>query len=238
MEDMPEAKKDIEYWQYSPERLRSAVEKVTHDPLADFLRLRLHKNIRNWLQHSFKLKVVNQSILEKQKNYIIVANHTSHLDVLSLFAALGEDKINDTFSIAASDYFFSFSFLEFISRVLANTVPFNRKFGAYFSLKACLKLLEMGKNLIIFPEGTRSKTGKMQEFKSGIGLLTAGKKYRVIPTYIKGTYEAWPKGKLFPRKSSITVILGEPLTFEHFSDSEENWQKIAHELENKVKELK
>ncbi len=238
MADKPKAKEDIEYWKYSPEQLRSAVEKVTHDPLADFLRLRFHKFTRKWLERSFDYKIKNQSILEKQKNYILVANHTSHLDVLSLFAALPEDKINNTFSVAASDYFFSFPFLEFISRVFANTVPFNRRFGAYFSLKACLKLLEMGKNLIIFPEGTRSKTGDIQEFKSGIGFLTAGKNYQVIPAYINGAYQAWPKGTLFPRRNSIDLTFGEPLTFKHLSDSEENWSKIAHELEDKVKKLK
>src|SRR5436189_92194 len=65
-----------------------------------------------------------------------------------------------------------------------------------------------GNILILFPEGTRSRTGRMREFKSGVGAIVAGRDVSVVPCYIEGAHAAWPKGQRLPRPRKIRVLLG------------------------------
>ena len=82
------------------------------------------------------------------------------------------------------------------------------------SLSLCRELLaNPGNILIIFPEGTRSTTGEIGEFKSGIGALVAGRDVAVVPCFIDGTFRAWPKGKRFPRPRKVRLIVGEPRNY-------------------------
>jgi 1-acyl-sn-glycerol-3-phosphate acyltransferase len=77
------------------------------------------------------------------------------------------------------------------------------------SLALCRRLLaQPGTVLIIFPEGTRSKTGATQPFKPGIGALLAGGETRVLPCYIQGAFRAWPKGRRLPRPRKVRLIIG------------------------------
>lgn len=225
-------------FEYSPAQFRSILEKIENDPISNFLRTHLHRFIRWLLKTRNDFKVINQEILFKQKSFVLVANHSSHLDILCLLSALPLEKLNTCYSVAAEDYFFSNDIVSYLSRILANTLPFSRSYAAYAGLKACEALLDQDKSLIIFPEGSRSKTGELQAFKSGIGILMAGRKEPVIPAYIDGAFEALPKGKLFPRKSPITVKIGDPLTFNSHESNEENWGRISGMLKIKVEELK
>jgi long-chain acyl-CoA synthetase len=99
-------------------------------------------------------------------------------------------------------------------------------------------MLDQGKSLIIFPEGTRSKTGEIQSFKSGIGILMAGRKEPIIPAYINGAIETLPKGTLYPRKFPITITIGNPLFFDNYESNNDNWQSISEIMQNKVEELR
>src|SRR5438046_96493 len=67
--------------------------------------------------------------------------------------------------------------------------------------------------LIIFPEGTRSRTGEMQAFRTGIGALLAGRNVSVLPCYVQGAFRAWPKGRRLPRPAKVRLIVGQPLNY-------------------------
>lgn len=73
--------------------------------------------------------------------------------------------------------------------------------------------INAGRAVVIFPEGTRSATGKLRPGKPGIGLIVSQTGCRVVPAFIKGTYEALPVGAFWPRFRRVTVSYGELLDF-------------------------
>ena len=90
--------------------------------------------------------------------------------------------------------------------VVINGLPFDRKVNGEESLAVCRKLLETpGNILILFPEGTRSETGDLSRFRSGIGRLVEGTDVPVIPCYLEGAFQALPKGAFVPRPTKLTL---------------------------------
>ena len=89
-------------------------------------------------------------------------------------------------------------------------------------------------SILIFPEGTRSTTGKIAEFKSGIGLLAQNMQVQVIPVRILGTYNILPKGRIIPRRGKVKVTFGKPLAF----GKTESIQEISRKLKKEIEKLK
>jgi 1-acyl-sn-glycerol-3-phosphate acyltransferase len=88
--------------------------------------------------------------------------------------------------------------------------------------------------LIIFPEGTRSRTGQLQSFKPGIGALLAGCEVCVLPCYLEGAFRAWPKGRRLPRPRKVRLLIGPPRDFRR----EEDAAMVAAELRKAVEALR
>ena len=227
-------------FEYSPAQFRSILETVENDILMNLMRVNLHRFIRWYLKVFNQFKIINyENLLKVEKNCILVSNHSSHLDVICLFSCLPLEKVNNCYSVAARDYFFANDVIAYLTRLFFNTMPFSRSFSAHSGLKACGIMLDQGKSLIIFPEGTRSLNGQMQSFKPGIGILAAERKEPVIPVYLKGNFEAYPKGSAgLPKRLPLTAIIGEPMVFEQYESTSDNWYRIAKEVENRVLELK
>ena len=78
-------------------------------------------------------------------------------------------------------------------------------------LKLMLRFLEEGKSLLLFPEGTRSLDGTLQPLEGGIAFLSLKARVPVVPAWISGTYEAFPRGASFPRFVPLRVSFGDPL---------------------------
>jgi 1-acyl-sn-glycerol-3-phosphate acyltransferase len=105
-------------------------------------------------------------------------------------------------------------------------------------LSLCRELLAHPENtLIIFPEGTRSTTGEVGEFKSGIGALVAGRDVAVVPCFIGGSFQAWPKGKRFPRPRKVRLVVGTPRNYRDRGTDKIEIGAIAAELHDAVNEL-
>ena len=71
--------------------------------------------------------------------------------------------------------------------------------------------LHSGKPLVVFPEGTRTPNGELQPAKKGVGKLLYNAQVPVIPAYIAGTFECWPKGRAFPKPGKTSVTYGAPI---------------------------
>ena len=156
--------------------------------------------IRGLLQIYNHFEIAGLQNLRTNRSLVIVANHCSHIDTLCLLAALPLRKLHRAFPAAASDYFFQSVPRLWAAAILVNALPFARQARVRQSLSLCRELLaNPGTILIIFPEGTRSTTGEVGEFKSGIGALVAGRDVAVASCFIDGSFQAWPKGKRFPR---------------------------------------
>ncbi|HWP59600.1 MAG TPA: lysophospholipid acyltransferase family protein [Candidatus Acidoferrales bacterium] len=195
--------------------------------------------LRGWLRVYHRLEIIGRENLPSDGSFVMVANHSSHLDALCLLAALPLRELHRAFPAAASDYFFTSIPRVALSAVVVNALPFRRTTHIRQSLALCRQLLaNPGNILIIFPEGTRSVTGQVNEFKSGIGILVAGTTIPVVPCYLSGAFAAWPKGNILPRPKRLRLILGAPRRFESVSPNHAGARRVADELRRAVMELK
>jgi 1-acyl-sn-glycerol-3-phosphate acyltransferase len=99
------------------------------------------------------------------------------------------------------------------------------------------KLTAGGAVFIIFPEGTRSRTGAMQTFHSGIGRLVAQSPIPVVPCHLDGCFRAFPPGRRFIKPLPIHVKIGPPLQFEACPDNRAGWDAITQQLRTAVETL-
>jgi 1-acyl-sn-glycerol-3-phosphate acyltransferase len=89
------------------------------------------------------------------------------------------------------------------------TVPFDRGEGSRGSLNECEQLLRSGRSLLIFPEGTRSSTGRMGHIRSGVSVLAVHTNTPVLPLFIHGLDDVMPKGTAAPMPGGVVVDIGE-----------------------------
>ena len=164
----------------------------------------------------FSLKCYGLEHIPQDKPYIIMPNHTSHLDTLAVITALGT-KAYRLWTLAARDYWFATRFQGWFARTCLNALPIEREgnFTEFLQdLRAANEVMSKNNGLLIFSEGTRSLDGKLQPFKPGVlSLLIYSPNVPVIPAYIEGTYHALPKGQNLPKKHPVRIIFGEPFTF-------------------------
>lgn len=190
----------------------------------------------------FNLTAEGIENIPQDKPYLIVSNHCSHLDEPAIIAAQ-QKHMKQVYSLAAKDYFFDPPLKGWFCQYFLNMIPFDRQGKCFQNLKVCQKILEQGKIILIFPEGTRSLTGKLQPFKLGLGLLAVKLKVPMIPVYIQGSYQALPKGEYFPRKYPIKVKFGSPVEIEPYLEKESTlakrqiYQDIVRDLQTKVEQL-
>jgi len=195
--------------------------------------------IRGLLRIYNRFEIIGHENLRTNRSFVIVANHCSHLDTLCLLAALPLRKLHRAFPAAASDYFFQSIHRIWAAAVLVNALPFARQAGVRQSLSLCQQLLaNSGTILIIFPEGTRSTTGEVGEFKSGIGALVAGKDVAVVPCFVDGSFRAWPKGRRIPWPTKVRLIVGAPRNYGARSADKIDICAVAAELRDAVNELR
>ena len=195
--------------------------------------------IRGLLRIYNRFEIIGQENLRTNRSLVIVANHCSHLDTLCLQAALPLRKLHRTFPAAASDYFFHSVHRLWAAAVLVNALPFGRENGVRKSLSLCQQLVATpGTVLIIFPEGTRSTTGEVGEFKSGIGALVAHRDVAVVPCFIDGAFRAWPKGRNIPWPGKVRLIVGAPRNYLSWGADKIDICAISSELRDAVNELR
>jgi 1-acyl-sn-glycerol-3-phosphate acyltransferase len=166
---------------------------------------------QNW----FQLQPQGLEHLPQNRPYLLAANHASHLDVGAIAVSL-LDQTDQVLSLSAKDYFFNHGLKSWFFSNFLNLVPIDRQGSlseALEALRHCEQLLAPRCPILIFPEGTRSRSGELQPFQPGIGLMALRLQVPIVPVYIDGAYQALPKGKLFPRSHPIRVTFGKPIEF-------------------------
>lgn len=156
-------------------------------------------------------RVTGRAFIPHNRNTIVVANHSSHLDMGFVKYALGSYG-DGLVSLAAQDYFFKGNSLRrtYIEN-FTNLAPFDRKGGLRQGLRIAGDNLDQGKTVLIFPEGTRSVDGTIQEFKPAAFHLALAHGVDILPVWIGGTYEAMRKGTRLPTKRDLVARIGPPL---------------------------
>lgn len=142
---------------------------------------------------------------------LLVANHASHLDTPSILRALPRRLRSRVAVAAAADYFFRTRPLELAMPLLLNAFPFSREGAVRSSLEHCGDLVDGGWSVLVYPEGTRSVTGRLQPFRSGTGLLATDLRVPVVPIGVQGTHACLPKGARRPRRGPVTIRFGAAL---------------------------
>ncbi|MBP9665328.1 MAG: AMP-binding protein, partial [Pyrinomonadaceae bacterium] len=141
-------------------------------------------------------------------NFIVAPNHTSHLDTGLVKRALGKEVAEQTVAVAAADYWFDTKYKRAYMNNFTTLVPIERTGSLRQSLRHVLQILNDGYNALIFPEGGRQESGQIAEFKPIIGYLALNQKIGILPIYIWGTFNAFPKGMIIPPTSSIGAKIG------------------------------
>jgi 1-acyl-sn-glycerol-3-phosphate acyltransferase len=88
------------------------------------------------------------------------------------------------------------------------------------SLKGVIEGIRSGKSLAVFPEGTRSPDGQLQEFKQGVFKIAIRAGVPIVPVSIIGTSKLLPKGSLAPRPGRVDVVIGKPIDTSKYSEKQ------------------
>src|SRR5947209_7248987 len=177
----------------------------------------------------FELDVRGRSNVPPTGAFLVAANHSSHLDVGLVKMALG-DEGKKLASLAASDYFFDNPWKRAWFGNFTNLVPIERRGSLKESLHTAVRTLETGYHLLIFPEGTRSPDGTLQEFKPAIGYLAFAATSDILPVYLEGTHQAMPKGSFLPdprKRKKLTVRIGPPLRLSELREATQGLSRSA-----------
>jgi 1-acyl-sn-glycerol-3-phosphate acyltransferase len=194
--------------------------------------------VRSYLAVFHRLAVLGREHLPKQMPFILVANHSSHLDALVL-ASIMPARIQDrVFPVAAGDTFFESPIKAAFAAGIVNTLPIWRKKCTHHGLKELRqRLVEEHCAYVLFPEGTRSRDGLMGHFKPGLGMLVAESEIAVVPCHLEGTYESFPPDAKRPRFCRITVRSGPALDFSSLKNARTGWEEIGATAEAAVRKL-
>ncbi|EGQ5292416.1 lysophospholipid acyltransferase family protein [Enterobacter sp. DTU_2021_1002640_1_SI_PRY_ASU_LCPMC_013] len=146
---------------------------------------------------------------------IIVANHNSHLDVLTLFTLFPLSTLVNVQPVAAADYFLRNKVIGWFALKVIGIIPVYRGAHQANPLQACVDALAAKKIVIIFPEGTRGEPGKFAEIKSGIWHLSQQcPEVPIIPVYMHGLDRSMGKGQKIPVPFFIDIFIDEPLFYD------------------------
>jgi len=150
---------------------------------------------------------------------IIAPNHESFFDGLYLVAALKMKTMKKSYFYAKKTHVNNW-FLRFMAN-RNNVIVMDVNKDLKDSIQKLAEVLRKGKNVIIFPEGTRTKTGKMGDFKKTFAILSKELNIPVVPVAISGAYKAMPYRAIFPRPlSKISICFAEPVYPDSFSSDE------------------
>lgn len=176
----------------------------------------------------FSLKKESQDKISN-KPAIYIGNHQSFLDALMFNQAIPMKMMNDTYYIATVVHFDTPLRRYLADRGNVLIVDINKNLKE--TLQVSAEVLREGKNLVIFPEGARTRDGELQEFKKTFAILSKELNVPVVPFGIKGAYKAMPYGSKFPSMYPIKIKFFDKIYPENLT-IEEIVEKSKEEIES------
>jgi 1-acyl-sn-glycerol-3-phosphate acyltransferase len=154
-----------------------------------------------------RIRVHGTERVQPNRSYVYMANHSSLIDTPALFAYLPHQ-----FKIMAKRSLFYVPFMGWHLWTSGN-FPVDRRDArkTAMSLRRVIDGLKAGKSLAVFPEGTRTPDGRLQEFKPGTFKLALKAGVPIVPVTIRGTFALLPKTTLAPRPGRVDVFIGDPI---------------------------
>ncbi|MEK6335842.1 MAG: AMP-binding protein [Acidobacteriota bacterium] len=202
-------------------KLKLEPEKDDEIQVPEFLKTIGNKTVdlaqRALYERLLRTKYEGKTNIPYHTNCIVAANHSSHLDMGLVKMALG-DAGEELVALAAADYFFDTKYKRAYMENFTNLVPMERSGSLRQSLRHARSYLDRGYNALIFPEGTRSMSGQMADFKPVIGYLALASRVGILPVYLRGTYEAFPKGSTFLKSRDVGARIGRFIPIEELEE--------------------
>jgi len=184
------------------------------------------------------VSIEKADFLKDLKQFIIVANHNSHLDTMTLMASVPSSILHKVKPVAAKDHFGKTKFSTWFSNTFINALLINRKRDKVNikndPIHNMIQTLDNGYSLILFPEGTRGEPEVEQLLKPGIAMILQKRpNIQIVPAYMKGMGKAMPKGDSLILPFNSKLIYGKPRIIKSKTIT-----NILQEIENDFKELK
>jgi len=188
----------------------------------------------------FRWRVFNAERVPLKGPVILASNHASFLD-----PPLVGSGVKRGINYLARDTLFRYPGMGWLLRKW-NSVPVDREGGGAAGLKAILDRLLDGGAIILFPEGTRTRDGKLQPARSGIGLTVIKSTAAVVPVRVFGTFEAYGRHMKYPKPHRVAVKYGRPMRFEQLRAEaktcskprlKEIYQEVANEIMAEIAKL-
>jgi 1-acyl-sn-glycerol-3-phosphate acyltransferase len=155
----------------------------------------------------FRLRVVHRERMINHGPVIMASNHESYLDP-PLVGSVADRAI---FFLARKSLLAGPFFGWLLPKL--NVIPVDQEGNDRSALKALIRILKAGEGTLVFPEGERTKDGRLRPALPGLGFVIAKTLAPVVPMRIFGAREAWPRGSSRVRFRPITVVVGEPIYF-------------------------
>ena len=169
--------------------------------------------------------------IPKKGAFIIAANHSSYMDHFGL-GYLIIPHLNKKLHFLAKKEHFDNIFQK-MWHTYAGAIPLDRKSGDKKALKFAIKALKDGKVIGIYPEGTRSLTGKLQRARTGVARLALLSGALVLPVGLIGTFEILPKGKYIPKFKRAAINIGTQMDFQKYNNKKIN-KRMLREVTNRI----
>jgi len=157
---------------------------------------------------------------------LLAANHASFLDPLFIGTACPRQV-----RFMARDSLFRRPGLGGLIAAVG-AFPVKRDGVSVDAFRKALELLDAGRVVLVFPEGTRSYDGSVGPFKTGISMLAERAGVPVVPVAVAGSWRAWPRNRALPRPARVRVSFGEPITY-----SGQGHERFADELRSRVTDM-
>ena len=194
--------------------------------------------IRFYLAFYHQLRIDGRAHLPTRPPFVLVANHTSHLDAMILGSVLSRRMRDRIFPIAAGDTFFETPVAATFATAAINALPMWRhNCGRHALQELRSRLIDEPCAYILFPEGTRSRDGQIGSFKAGLGMLVAQTHAPVVPCYLDGAFEAMPADARHPRFKRIRMRVGRAMDFSLVPNRRRGWEQIAQQTQQAVEQL-
>ncbi|MBL8839468.1 MAG: 1-acyl-sn-glycerol-3-phosphate acyltransferase [Alphaproteobacteria bacterium] len=185
-----------------------------------------------------RVRVEGREHLPAEPPFVLVANHASHLDTIVLMTSLTRAQSRRAFPLAAGDTFFDAGLSAAFAAGALNALPVWRSRTRRQEIDALRARLADDRCIfILFPEGTRTRSGEMGAFKPGLGALVAGSEIPVVPAYLDGCWRALPPQRKLPRPLPIAVRFGPALRFADRANDKDGWHAVAAASEAAVRTL-
>jgi 1-acyl-sn-glycerol-3-phosphate acyltransferase len=162
---------------------------------------------------------------------MFVANHASHIDTPLILCSLPKAWRERTAVAAAADYFFDVWWRAASTALVFNTFPIERT-GGKRATDTARRLVDEGWNLVVYPEGTRSRDGWVGRFRHGAARLCREYGIPAVPVALRGTYAAMPRGRSWPVRGrpAVSVRIGRPLRMGEDEEIRSFTRRLQQEL--------